>query len=81
MKNFPRDTFLQRNGCAAVCRFCLGSRKHADYFVLELEGLGIFIKAMKAFPNEVRLQDWAVSTLCDFSDVEQFQFPVIEAGT
>lgn len=81
MKNNPNDKYVQRNGCAALCRFCLANRRHAEYLVLELEGLPLLVEAMAAFPNEIRLQDWAVSTIYGFSDVEQLQYPIIEAGT
>lgn len=67
MKNFNEDEIIQRNGCACIRRFVWIRSRIQSSLSTASTGLRAVIRAMKRFPNNLRLQQFAIGTLFAFA--------------
>jgi hypothetical protein len=80
MKNFKHDEFVQRNGCACIRRFCLDKKQNSVELVSDFSAQKFLIRAMDRFPNNLRLNQFAISSLFDFCALEQLRYPLVANG-
>lgn len=80
MKNFQDDLYVQRNACAAICRFCNDMDENAVEFVKEYNGVNYLVHAMSRFPHNITLVEYAVSIVYTLNSIEQLRYHLLESG-
>jgi hypothetical protein len=84
MKNHVDDEYVQRRGCGALRNLCCTPQTAGTLLVLSEQddndksnGLDVVVAAMKHFPNNVLLNQWACDLLDRMSKFEQLQQPMM----
>lgn len=87
MERFPESSELQQRASAALFNFFANissrpeeERKKLTIFITELGGLTVLVKAMEAYPENTKLQQYCVGIVANFSPLKEFHQAMKESG-
>lgn len=80
MKNYPDDVYVQRNGCAAICRLCYDKDQNSVEFVEDYDGLSCLFHAIRTFPQNTAIQEFVITIMYGLTAIERLRYLVLESG-